>query len=253
SDVGAFLRRMFPEEAGVAEPIGDTGSIPISLSVSAPAQQGIGEAVPEGEPSGARATERVEPAPAETPDTELLTAARRAPWRRVGAALAVLAIAGATAVTVRSGSQRLRAWRERPSVPGSTEASTSGHPALAAVVEAPVEPGPAEAPGQRSTTEPAAIAAGPAELRDVMAGSRGRGAASTPGNVRVALLIRAKPWARLRIDGRRAGDVQGSRTVRLTAGRHVLELTGPDGVPTAYPVQLLQGRPETLEHPPLDR
>ena len=80
-----------------------------------------------------------------------------------------------------------------------------------------------------------------------------RGGVPAPGNVRVALLIRAKPWARLRIDGKRAGDVQGSRTVRLTAGRHVVELTGPDGVPSAYPVQLLQGHTATLEHPPADR
>jgi len=44
----------------------------------------------------------------------------------------------------------------------------------------------------------------------------------------VALVIRAKPWAELRLDGRRAGYVQGSRTVWLRAGRHLVELTGPD-------------------------
>ena len=33
----------------------------------------------------------------------------------------------------------------------------------------------------------------------------------------------------------------------------LFELTGPDGVPSAYPVELLQGHTATLEHPPADR
>ena len=69
---------------------------------------------------------------------------------------------------------------------------------------------------------------------------------------RARLLIRAKPWAELKVDGRRAGYVQGSRTVRLPPGRHVVELTGPDGVPGAYTVQLVQGHTATLEHPPAE-
>jgi hypothetical protein len=66
-------------------------------------------------------------------------------------------------------------------------------------------------------------------------------------------VIRAKPWAELRVDGRRAGYVQGSRTVWLPAGRHLVELTGPDEVPGAYTVQLVRGRTATLEHPPAER
>jgi len=66
-------------------------------------------------------------------------------------------------------------------------------------------------------------------------------------------VIRAKPWAELRVDGKRAGYVQGSRTVRLPAGRHVVELKGPDGVSAAYPVQLVLGHTATLEHPPAER
>ena len=74
-------------------------------------------------------------------------------------------------------------------------------------------------------------------------------AASRPAT---RLVIRAKPWAELRVDGKRAGYVQGSRTVRLPAGRHLVELTGPDGVPGAYTVQLVQGHTATLEHPPAE-
>jgi serine/threonine-protein kinase len=65
TDVGAFLRRMFPEEAGVAEPAPGTGSIPISLSTSAPPAATASEASPAGSTSRAPPTERVTPAPAE--------------------------------------------------------------------------------------------------------------------------------------------------------------------------------------------
>ncbi|HZW87973.1 MAG TPA: serine/threonine-protein kinase, partial [Myxococcaceae bacterium] len=47
TDVGAFLRRMFPEEAGVAEPVEGTGSIPISLSTSAPAGTALEPSAPD--------------------------------------------------------------------------------------------------------------------------------------------------------------------------------------------------------------
>ncbi|MGZ6133715.1 MAG: hypothetical protein ACXWK9_04615, partial [Myxococcaceae bacterium] len=258
TDVGAFLRRMFPEEAGVAEPVSGTGSIPISLSISAP--ESPAEVPPSAEASTAQPTERVEPTPVEPAPTEVLPGATRPARRWVGAALAVVAIAAVTAVTVRSGPDPLRAWRERRTPPAVPPTSGRGPDAV-----------PASAPGDVSAPrQPAEVTVGPAPAAAAADGaaatpstetppasvepvSRSRGGAAAPGTVRVALLIRAKPWARLRIDGKRAGDVQGSRTLRLTAGRHVVELTGPDGVPSAYPVELLQGHTATLEHPPADR
>jgi hypothetical protein len=71
--------------------------------------------------------------------------------------------------------------------------------------------------------------------------------------VRAPLAIRAKPWAELRVDGKRQGYVQGSRTIWLLPGRHVIELTGPDRIPGRYPVQLVKGRTQQLEHPPAER
>ncbi len=259
TDVGAFLRRMFPEEAGVAEPVSDVGSIPISLSISAP--EGPAEAPPPAEPSKAQPTERAEPTPVEPAPTEVLPGAARPTRRWVGAVLAVVAIAAVTAVAVRSGPDPLRAWRERRTPPAAAAHPTGGPRTTCR----PLRPGTSPRRGSRSeaTVGPvpaAASGAGAAATHStetlptsVEPEPRSRGGVPAPGNARVALLIRAKPWARLRIDGKRAGDVQGSRTVRLTAGRHVVELTGPDGVPSAYPVQLLQGHTATLEHPPADR
>jgi hypothetical protein len=74
-----------------------------------------------------------------------------------------------------------------------------------------------------------------------------------PATLRAPLVIRAKPWAELRVDGKRSGYVQGTRTVLLPPGRHVIELTGPDRVPGLYTVQLLKGRTQKLEHPPAER
>jgi len=67
--------------------------------------------------------------------------------------------------------------------------------------------------------------------------------------VRARLVIRAKPWAELRVDGRRVGYIQGSKPVWLPVGHHLVELTGPDGVPVSYPVDLVRGRPAALDHP----
>jgi serine/threonine-protein kinase len=96
TDVGAFLRRMFPEEAGVAEAAPDTGSIPISLSTSAPpATVAYEPAAPRPEPL-AQGTERLTPSPVQPPPTEVLPVPGRA--RRRWAALGL----GLVAVTVLS-------------------------------------------------------------------------------------------------------------------------------------------------------
>jgi len=93
NDVGAFLRRMFPEEAGVAEPVSGTASIPISLSISAsPGDRVAGAPASVSQP---QPTERLEPTPPEPPPTEVLTGAARPRRRMAGAALASSIIAWA--------------------------------------------------------------------------------------------------------------------------------------------------------------
>ena len=73
TDVGAFLRRMFPEEAGVAEPVETPGSIPISLSTSAPG--GTARDPSRTDPErNAQSTELLTPAPEEPGPTEVLPA-----------------------------------------------------------------------------------------------------------------------------------------------------------------------------------
>ncbi len=251
TDVGAFLRRMFPEEAGVAEPVAGTTSIPISLSVSAPPGAPTPERAP-GE-SVAQPTELATPAAVEPVETEVIPGAARTPRPWPAVLLALGAIAAATILGVRSGPGLVARWRGQ-----ETPVPAAAAPAvLPAVTSAETgQPAPPEAT-TASATQPATAAPAPPTPRAASTepDAAARSGGGVPGSavVRARLVIRAKPWAELRVDGRRAGYVQGSRTVRLPAGRHLVELTGPDGVAGTYTVQLVQGRTATLEHPPGDR
>src|SRR5262245_19627120 len=111
--VGGFLRRLFPEEAGVAEPAPGTGSIPISLSTSAPAATtALEESVPRST-QGAQPTELVTPAPVEPGPTEVLPGPGSSRGRRAAVLLAIAAVVGLTAVALRSGPGLLTQGRER--------------------------------------------------------------------------------------------------------------------------------------------
>ena len=247
TDVGAFLRRMFPEETGVAERVSATGSIPVSLSLSAPS----GAALP---------TERFTPGASEPPPTEVLGTGsdlrrRRLGWAGVVAVLAIGALAGVrwrTAV-IRGLDERLPpAEASRPAgVPQPSGAPSGSDPPGAAPAAAS---GPGDGPVVAPPAAPSTAGGRAVEVPAPERPGRSRGGLAGPSTGRVPLLIRAKPWAALRVDGKRAGDVQGSRTVWLRPGRHVVELTGPDGVPRAYPVPLVHGQTGALvEHPPAGR
>jgi len=258
TDVGAFLRRMFPEEAGVAEPAPGSGSIPISLSTSAPAGARPGEpsapVVPAGPP-----TELVTPPPAEPGPTEVLQVLPRAAplRRRVAGMLALVALAAAVTVAVRAGPGPLTRDRQRPGAPPAVAMSRADQTAASPGTPAPASGGALAPSGDEPTApappSPELDSAPPPGTSTAVTSGAGAPDRAGQGAVRARLVIRAKPWAELRVDGKRAGYVQGTKTVRLPAGKHLVELTGPDGVSGAYTVQLVQGRTATLEHPPAER
>ena len=137
TDVGAFVRRMFPEEAGVAEPLPGTGSIPISLSTSAPPAAGPREASPSVPVTSPQPTELVTPPPAEPGPTDILP--RAAPLRRrVAGVLALAALAAAATLAVRAGPGLLTRERERPGTPPARDTLGAEQPAAS-----PVRPPPA--------------------------------------------------------------------------------------------------------------
>ena len=260
TDVGAFLRRMFPEEAGVAEPVPGTGSIPISLSTSAPVATTLEP--PDPNPGGsAQPTERMTQTPVEPGPTEVLPAPASGRGRRAAVLLTLAAIAAGVVLGLRSRPDLVTRWRARVATT-APESPRREAPEGAALATAPPGQGAATAsttpkvapapvsPQQAPVSAPPPPPASAAAEQDRAA--PGRGGEGLPGVARARLVIRAKPWAELKVDGKRAGYVQGSKTVRLPAGRHLVELTGPDGVSGAYTVQLVQGRTATLEHPPAD-
>jgi len=260
TDVGAFLRRMFPEEAGVAEPVPGTGSIPISLSTSAPVATTLEP--PDPNPGGsAQPTERMTQTPVEPGPTEVLPAPASGRGRRAAVLLTLAAIAAGVVLVLRSRPDLVTRWRARVATT-APESPRREAPEGAALATAPPGQGAATAsttpevapapvsPQKAPTSAPPPPPASAAAEQDRAA--PGRGGEGLPGVARARLVIRAKPWAELKVDGKRAGYVQGSKTVRLPAGRHLVELTGPDGVSGAYTVQLVQGRTATLEHPPAD-
>ncbi len=108
TDVGAFLRRMFPEEAGVAEPVQRHGVHP-HLAAPSPV---LAKGRRRGAPVGRRPRRRSRPSassptPAEPAPTEVLPGARGRSRRWVGAALAVAGHRrGQRAVALRSGPAR---------------------------------------------------------------------------------------------------------------------------------------------------
>ena len=254
TDVGGFLRRMFPEETGVAEPGPDIGSIPISLSGSAEPPGG-GEDRPADDGFRWPPTQVLPPPGSEPGTTEVLPGASRPARRWAWPVLGLSAIA-ATVLALRPsplGPQVERPAASPPDAPRPQRAAEPSFapPSTAVPTASPPAPGgtlpesPPVAPPAFEGAPPAGGAAAPE--------AGGRGGEKSPTTIRAPLAIRAKPWAELRVDGKRQGYVQGSRTVWLLPGRHMIELTGPDRVPGRYTVQLVKGRTQQLEHPPAER
>jgi serine/threonine protein kinase len=247
TDVGAFLRRMFPEEAGVAEPVADTGSIPISLSTPAPAPAHA-PPVP-GSGGSALPTERVIPESPEPGPTEVLPVPGSG-WRRAAALAGIAAVVVGSVLAIRSRPGLVDGWRERS--PAAPEASR-----IEPLLPASASASPGQLAAEPATPEVAPVADRspvPAPSPATTDGDRvsSRGGGTTPAAGRAWVEIRAKPWAQLKVDGKSKGYVQGSKTVPLSAGRHLIELKGPDGNPRAYPVQLVKGQIEKLQHPPVE-
>jgi serine/threonine protein kinase len=271
TDVGAFLRRMFPEEAGVAEGAGGTASIPISISTSSVRVAPAGaETVSPAVTSHAALTE-LHPGEPEPVSTSVLPArvgeASRAARRRARLAWvlgAVVMAAGLSGASWKWGAAWVGRWAAPRLVTGSKPPRPEAQPSLAgkSVVpsgsgSAPSSGGLAAVPTEGIPTipQPPASVSGssersPGEGEGTAASAESAAARSAEPPVRRAtLLVRAKPWAEVRIDGGRRSYVQGSKPFSLTPGRHVVELKGNDGQRVRIPVELEAGRTRPLEFP----
>jgi serine/threonine-protein kinase len=246
TDVGAFLRRLFPEESGVAEPAEGSRSIPISLSSSgSPAARG---------PTAHGAVTELEEVEPPAPSTAVLSRPVHATPER-GRRLVLRAAAGVGAVLLAAAVglvlPRLSAWRQ--SLGGGTRSHAP---------EALSGPSPAVGEGT------ALASAAPASPAETLSGPAGP--LTTPPKVetdvalqrpppeptagarqpRALLTVRAKPWVQVWVDRHDLGSVQPSKTFRLRPGWHRVELIGSDGAPRVQRLYLRAGDTTVLEHPP---
>ena len=263
TDVGLFIRSLFPEEAAREEETDPVGPLQlvsgVGPTVSGPhataGSVGLREAHAEGRllqktaPSGSVAPvmEDEALAPTRTPvnrrssaatapgrqsvvtqapaeEIRVLAAAIGARRRRMGLALVGLAVLlGVGGIAFLAG--RTDSRIEREPVP-----SEPGPAQVAAVppvptqpVTAPVPPLPAVGARAPSPPQPPPTAA--------------------PG----FLVVKAQPWGKLFVDGKFAGDVEGFRRFPLAPGSHMLRLVNGKKV-RPWTVEIETGKTVTREH-----
>jgi len=171
---------------------------------------------------------------------------RRRP--RLGTAVAGLAI-----LTVAVGLRGLRGQpetrTEKPianvtaSVPVSPAADKPATPPVSSVPPKKTDAPPAKAakPGVESTPK-SAVAGGTAKP----------GVESIPkpaaagGTGTVALTI--TPWGEIHVDGKHVGEVPPMHQLRLSAGRHHIEIRNPDYPPYVQTVEVKPGEQTTIRH-----
>jgi len=237
TDLGAYLRRLFPEESGVAEApaIFAAGSRPRVASPQAatrgpapPPEESVSidlELSASGPPVGPAST--VPPTDAE----QTRTRRRRRLVTGLGL-LGLLALGGGAAVALR-GAERTA---DRPPAPVPVPAVAQPERGGEGTAQ-PDPPPAASAPQPVSAPE----RSGAAEAAP--------GRPPAPAPVRPAtgrLTVRVRPWADVWIDGVRRPAVQGTETFPVPAGRHRVVLRGPDGVPATFQVVVRAGRTTAL-------
>jgi serine/threonine-protein kinase len=263
TDVGAFLRRMFPEEIGVAEGAAGTTSIPISLSTSSGRVSPAGAATVSPAVTSHAALTELHPAEPEPVTTSVLPArmgeASRAARRRARLAwvvgtVAVVAV-GLSAASWRWGPSWAGRWTGRSSVSGSKPPRPEARSTIAGESVVPSVGSGAPSAGVPAIPQPPPSLSGKSEQHPGEGEGTKAPTESAPGQSaeppvrRATLLVRAKPWAEVRIDGGKRSYVQGSKPFSLTPGKHVVELRGNDGQRVRIPVELEAGRTRPIEFP----
>jgi class 3 adenylate cyclase len=171
---------------------------------------------------------------------------RRRP--RLGTAVAVMAI-----LAVAIGLRGLRGQPEiKPEKPIATV--TAPAPVTPAGDKLPT-PSASSAPPKKVDTPPvkAAKAGGDSKPKRAAEGGTAKpGVESTPkpaaaaGTGIVALTI--TPWGEIHVDGKHVGDVPPMHQLRLSAGRHRIEIRNPDYPPFVQTVEVKAGEQTTIRH-----
>jgi serine/threonine-protein kinase len=263
TDVGLFIRSLFPDEAAAEEDtepvgplqlvpgVGPTSSRPQPTARSGGLQQtradshgrllqrtlpsGSGSPVPEDEAfaptrtpsrrgsSAATAPGGRQSVVTEAPVEEMRVLAAQIGARRRRTLLATLGLAvllGVGGIAFVAGRTESRPEPSPPSPegPAGPPAAMPTPPLPTAAPRAPTPPQPPRVEG--TATPPAA-----------------------PG----FLVVKAQPWGKLFVDGKAAGDVEGTRRFHLAPGSHTLRLVNGKKI-RAWTVEIESGKTLTREH-----
>jgi len=257
TDVGLFIRSLFPEEAAREEDSDPVGPLQLVSGVgptisgtgASAGSAGLRETRAEGRllqktaPSGSIAPvlEDEALAPTRTPVGRRASAATapggqsvvtqapdemRALERALGARRRLMLALVGVAVVLGVGGLAFVAGRTDSRVErGPVSPPVAANPVPTQPVTTPVPPPPAEARAPAPPQPPAAIPQ------------------AAPG----FLVVKAQPWGKLYVDGKFAGDVESARRFPLAPGTHILRLV--NGKKTRpWTVEIETGKTVTREH-----
>jgi class 3 adenylate cyclase len=167
---------------------------------------------------------------------------RRRP--RLGTAAAVVAI-----LVVAVG---LRGMRGPPETRTEKPALAATAPATAASPQPDQPAAPTPPPGKAAATKAPAKPAAPAPPKPVAA-VPDKPAAPAPGTSAVAgnagsIALSVRPWGEVYVDGKRLGEAPPLYEVKLSPGRHRIELRNPDYSPHIQTVEIKSGVRIPIKH-----
>ena len=267
TDVGLYIRSLFPEEAAAEEDNEPVGPLQLVSGVGPassrpqPTSRSAGPRQTRAEGEG-RLLQRTAPSGSVPPvlDDEALAPTRTPAVRRNSAATAP---GGRQSVVTQAPAEELRvvaaelAARRRRVVlagvgvavllgvgsiaflAGRTDSRAEESPASASARTPPVAPAPAAAPVPPPPALDMKVPAPPPVPRAVEA--------TPPAGPPGFLVVKAQPWGKLFVDGKFAGDVEGTRRFPLAPGSHTLRLVnGKKARP--WTVDIESGKTVTREH-----
>ena len=258
TDVGLFIRSFFPDEAAREEdsdPVGPLQLVPgVGPTVSGPRSTGMSARETHAE---GRLLQKTAPSGSVAPvlEDEALAPTRTPAGRRTSATTApgrqsVVTQAPAEEMRVLAAALGARRRRMALALVGlAVLLGVGGIAFLAGRTDSGVDRGQATSPVAvvpPAPTQPVTMPAPPPVEARAPAPPEPPAAAVPPGPPGF-LVVKAQPWGKLFVDGKFAGDVEGSRRFPLAPGSHILRLVnGKKARP--WTVEIESGKTVTREH-----
>jgi serine/threonine-protein kinase len=256
TDVGLFVRSLFPAEAAAEEDTDPVGPLQLVSGVGPTASRpqvtarSAGQRSSVADPEG-RLLQQTLPSGSEVPvaDDDALAPTRTPAHRRTSAATAPgrqSVVTSAPAEEMRVIAAQLGARRRRAIVALVGLAVVVGVGGIAFVAG---RTDPRTQPSEPPVRAPSSPAVPVAEVRPPAAPAQPRNEVATtpPAAAPGFLQMKAQPWGKLYIDGKFAGDVEGVRRFPLAPGSHTVRLINGKKA-RSWDVDIQSGKTEPRQH-----